>query len=99
MPTSNQRELTDGEAVHMRHVMKHGTPTIQRAYELKQATERTILTANGAGVDDKDAMDLLSIIQEWIMIRSDKRMMDAVSKIALADLSTAKSFAAKGAKA
>lgn len=84
------RELTDGEAVHMRHVMKKGPPTIQRAWEMKAALEQRIL----ANDQDAEALDTLSIVQEWIMIRSDKRLMEAFSKIALSDLATAKSFAA-----
>lgn len=100
MSTTNPTiEITDGEMVHMNYVRKHGIPVVPRVVELKRAIEKKILDAHAAGAEDTDALDMLSVLNEWIMVHTDARIMEAFTKIAMGDLASAGAFAAKGGKA
>ena len=93
---SNQVEFTEAETIHMKFIQKNGLPTVQRVAQMKQATEKKIMGANATGGEDRDALDLLSVLNEWLMIRTDKRLMEAFTKIAAGDVIGARMASGKG---
>lgn len=85
--------------VHLNYVRKTGIPTLQRVVEIKQAVERRVLAAHAAGGEDKEALDSLTVINEWLMVHSDPQLMKVLMETAMRDLHSAGAFNAKGGRA
>lgn len=86
----NPNEITDAEIVHMNYVQRRGIPAVQRVVELKRKVEKRILDAHSIGGEDLDALDTMSVLNEWIMVHLDARLMQAFAKIAASDVQLAR---------
>lgn len=86
-------ELTDAEAAHMRYIQKQGLPTVERVQQLKERAGKQILDASAIGAENVDALDAFSVFNEWLMIRTDKRLMEAFTRVAMMDVQGARNQA------
>lgn len=83
-------ELSDAEAAHMRYIQKKGLPTIERVQQLKERAGKQILDAAAVGAENVEALDAFSVFNEWLMIRTDKRLMEAFTRVAMMDVQSAR---------
>lgn len=74
-------ESNDVDVIHVAHVQQNGLPTIQRVCELKVKLEAQILSARAVGAIAPDALDFLSMVNEWLMIHTDRRYFDAFNSV------------------